>query len=149
MADLTRKEQFLNHIAHPDEPAPTPQTREEFLLKEIADNKGGGGGVLYVTITSLPDPETDDSVTTCDKTYAEIDAALTAGTPVIGKFVSEGYFAPMMPTKGLNDLILFLAIGYLPLPNSPMLYAATISIAADDTITMGDVSTATMTPMGG
>lgn len=42
MADLTRHEQFLNHIAHPDEPAPTPQTREEFLLKEIADNKGGG-----------------------------------------------------------------------------------------------------------
>lgn len=43
MSDLTRHEQFLNHIAHPDEPTPAPKTRTEFLLKEIAENKGGGG----------------------------------------------------------------------------------------------------------
>lgn len=46
MADVTRLEQFLNHIAHPEEPCPDPKTREEFILKEIAQNKGGGGAAV-------------------------------------------------------------------------------------------------------
>lgn len=146
---MARLDKYLEKLNGGQGDIPAPQSSLDKQMATLAESGGGGGGVLYVTITSLPDPETDDTVTTCDKTYAEIDAALTAGTPVIGKFVSEGYFAPMMPMKGLNDLILFLAIGYLPLPDSPMLFAATISIAADDTITMGDVATATMTPMGG
>lgn len=39
MADLTRLEQFLNHIAHPEDPIPTPLTRMEQSLLEIAENK--------------------------------------------------------------------------------------------------------------
>lgn len=45
MADITRLEQFLNHIAHPEDPIPAPQTRIEQNLVEIAENKGGGGGL--------------------------------------------------------------------------------------------------------
>ena len=179
MADLTRFEQFLNHIAHPEDPIPAPLTRMEQSLLEIAENKDeaalpdyseasdgdvlsiedgapawkepSGGGALYVTITALPDPETGELTdTTCDKTYAEIEAALTAGTPVIGKFVTEGIFAPMMPmTSPTINGIMFGAFGYLPLPNSPMLLAATIAIADDDTVTMSNTATVTMTPMGG
>lgn len=39
MADLTRLEQFLNHIAHPEDPIPAPLTRMEQSLLEIAENK--------------------------------------------------------------------------------------------------------------
>lgn len=152
MADVTRLEQFLNHIAHPEDPVPTPQTRLEHNLKEIADNKGGGGGgsgVLYVTITALPDPETGDTSITSDKTYAEIDAAITAGTPVIGRLASEGFFAPMSPAKLQDGTIAFLMIGFSPMGQSAMLLAATIEISTDDTVAMSNMSSASLTPIGG
>lgn len=76
MADITRLEQFLNHIAHPEDPIPAPQTRLEQNLVEIAENKGGGGGGVFVVTTSSEDGAV---WTTASATATEILAALEAG----------------------------------------------------------------------
>lgn len=109
---------------------------------------GGGGGAFYVTITALPNPETGDTSIISDKTYAEIDAAMTAGTPVIAKMVSEGFFAPMLAQK-MGTTIAFLMLGFAPTGQSSMLMAAVITMASDGTNGMNYISSATMTPMGG
>lgn len=113
MADLTRIEQFLNHIAHPEDPIPAPLTRMEQSLIEIAENKdeaalppvsaedngdvltvvdgawakaapsGGGGGAFVVNM---------DAQNTLDKTWQEIYDAATSGqvVTVIRQISAEG-----------------------------------------------------------
>lgn len=51
------------------------------LIKALGGNGGGSGGVLVVTFAYA------NGTSTCDHTYAEIDAAVTAGNPVIGYVV--------------------------------------------------------------
>lgn len=111
--------------------------------------KTPSSGALYVTITALPDPETQElTIITSDKTYAEIDAAMTAGTPVIAKMVSEGFFAPMLAQK-MGTTIVFLMIGFAPMGQSSMLMAAAITMASDGTNSMNYTSVVTMNSMGG
>lgn len=63
MDPITRKETFLAKAGGQDVTTPTPVTREEYFLNEIAKGGGGsGGGVLVVT----------DTNGTLDKTWQEI-----------------------------------------------------------------------------
>lgn len=171
MADLTRHEQFLNHIAHPDEPAPAPQTREEFLLKEIADNKGGGlpdysdandgdvlsidsngdpawaqpsgggGGILYVTL-SWDDNAGADGGYVLDKTYAEIHEAVASNIPVYiwgedyGNAVLEG-FSPDI----LTGTVRFSFFNVASLGGNPVkygLFVASFVLDNNNTLTLSE-----------
>ena len=111
---MTRHEQFLNYIAHPNDVCPDPMTREEYLLKEIAEHKDEPSGA------QLPNPTESDKGkfahvnedtgsleyaeassggegfvvtitvegydTTISKTYAEILAAHQAGSTIVFEY---------------------------------------------------------------
>ncbi len=124
MADLTRLEQFLNHIAHPEDPVPEPLTRMEQNLLEIAENKDeaalpavtaedngnvltvvedawgkaapSGGDVLVVSFSADPNTGT----ITADKTYADTMAAINANKLVLG--ASSGTLLTLNGTSGTS-----------------------------------------------
>ena len=49
MQPITRKEFFMAKAAGDSVPEMSPITREEYFLNRIAENGGGGGGVIYVS----------------------------------------------------------------------------------------------------
>ena len=144
MSDLTRKEQFLNYIAHPNDACPDPMTREEYLLKEIAEHKdepsgaqlpnptesdkgkfahvnsetgdleyaeaSGGSEFFIVTAEVQVSSMFQPTSVTVDKTYAEIKAAMNAGTPVLLRrkhkyagvpvFLEMGHIPVVRPANG-------------------------------------------------
>lgn len=106
---ITRREQYLAKIAGQDVEVPDPITREEMLLKQIADGGGGGGGSsvtvepLTVTengTTTAPEGKAYNPVTVDVQTSVDMKTAtkkLTAGRVLYGfnKTVRGLAFAPV------------------------------------------------------
>lgn len=69
---ITRKEQYLAKAAGKDVETPEPITREEMYLDAIAKSGDGGGDTFEIVFTGTYDEETDETIYTCSKTFAEI-----------------------------------------------------------------------------
>lgn len=84
---LTRGEVFLNAVATGDASnLPDPKTREEMYLEAIAQG-GGGGGALVVHVTATTSG--NSTIYTCDKTAAEMYAAMQTGVVVIAPYAED------------------------------------------------------------
>ena len=73
MKPNTRKEAFLMKHMGFDVETPEPATREEMIMANAPGGGGGGGGDEYIVHLTFDD---DDNFV-CDKTFAEIEAAIT------------------------------------------------------------------------
>lgn len=71
MEPITRKEKFLAKAGGQNIELPNPVTREEMFLAAIGGESGGGDEYI-VNLTF-----DDDDNFVCDKTFAEIEAAIT------------------------------------------------------------------------
>ena len=69
--------------------------------------KGGSGGVVYVNFTT-----TDGNNYTSDKTFAEVDALISAGQMVIGTVLVDGMFLTYLPVSCYitGQIIMFGAV---------------------------------------
>lgn len=79
MIPKTREEQFLNAIHDKSATTPTPLTRDEMLLKKIADSAQGGGG-LHITLDVETDEQEQNTYSNCSHTWEQILAAYNSGT---------------------------------------------------------------------
>lgn len=84
MDPITRKETFLAKAGGQDVTTPTPITREEYFLDQIAKGGGSGGGVMVATSTN------DGTTTMLNKTWQEIRAAISADIPCFVKYNIDG-----------------------------------------------------------
>lgn len=89
----TRGEQYLNAMATGDTSGipDYPHTREEQYLDYIAKNGGGGGGGVMVVNVSIT-TEDETTIYTCDKTAAEMAAAMQTGWVVFSTLEDGGFF---------------------------------------------------------
>ena len=78
MIPKTREEQFLNAIHDKSATTPTPLTRDEMLLKKIADSAQGGG--LHITLDVDTDDEDNNVYSNPSHTWEQILAAYNIGT---------------------------------------------------------------------
>ncbi len=78
MDPITRKETFLAKAGGQDVTTPTPVTREEYFLNEIANGGGGSSNKFIVTLT----PTAQDFSGVMDKTVEEINTAYEDGQEI-------------------------------------------------------------------
>ena len=116
------KEQIIEYVMH------TPMNTNPAVLRSMLGSiEGGGGGILFATIHKR-----EGNSITCDKTYAEIVAAIPTG--VIARIDVSGEIS--------------VGVSYLPVfPNSPVTFSflnvtdedqlslETVNVASDNTVT--------------
>ena len=77
MIPKTREEQFLNAIHDKSATTPTPLTRDEMLLKKIADSAQGGG--LHITLDVDTDEQDNNVYSNPSHSWEQILAAYNSG----------------------------------------------------------------------
>lgn len=80
------KEEILDYILQ------TPENTNRRVLSDMLDefSSGGSGGNSDIFIVTYTDDENDEGTLTCDKTLAEITAAMEAGKIIIAKEYEVG-----------------------------------------------------------
>lgn len=123
MEPITRKEKFLARAGGQNIELPNPVTREEMFLAAI-----GGGGDEYIVHLTFDD---DDNLV-CDKTFAEIEAAITEQGNG-GKLVIIKYYNTKLMLIGsvFGENAKFCCMEFAP-PNYIM--STTVTFLKDGTI---------------